>query len=118
MTLNDASIATMGVPGNSVLHPPLILSTNGNGLLEFNPKPSKETFNPRQILDKLNDETELHSSLYGETWSSRLSKALNDAETLKTVLGDATFTQIFDNQRMSAKLKTAARVSQRTRKKL
>lgn len=106
ITLNDASIAIMGVPEKAV--DPLVMSSTG--LLEFNPKPSQETFDPRQILDKLNDETELHSSLYGETWSSRLSKALSDADTLSTVFEDVVLTQTWENKRVSDSLKTASKV--------
>jgi len=106
VTLSDVSIATVGVPGNSA--DPLIMSSKG--LLEFNPKPSKETFNPREILEKLNDETELHSSVYGETWSSRLLKALADEASLKTVLDEVVLTQKWERSHLSDQLKMASTV--------
>lgn len=91
ITIQDATVATVGVPGASSVGP-LIVSPSGNS--EFIPKPSSDTFDPRPYLDELNDETMLQSSLYGETWSRELQTALHDNEALRNALSS---TQLLTN---------------------
>mmetsp|Transcript_3881 Transcript_3881/g.6489 ORF Transcript_3881/g.6489 Transcript_3881/m.6489 type:complete len:2423 (+) Transcript_3881:72-7340(+) len=86
----DSTIASVGKPGVAV--DPLIMSYRG--MTPFNTNPWwKEKFDPRPIIDDLNDETELHSSLFGETWSSRLNKAVSDNAQMGAMLDNVTLTQ-------------------------
>jgi uncharacterized protein (DUF1501 family) len=78
ITVQDATIATVGVPGAAI--DPLFVSPYATN--EFNPSNDGETFKVRQYLNELNDATELQSSVFGETWSQRLQTALFDNEAI------------------------------------
>lgn len=104
ITLADATIATVGVPGAG--DDPLFLSTSGSS--SYNTKPRTETFDPRPYLETLNDATELQSSLFGETWSSRLTKALADSELISEFLDNVTLTETWATDTTSKKFRTAS----------
>jgi uncharacterized protein (DUF1501 family) len=82
ITIDSASIATVGVPGAAV--DPLFVSSGGTST--FNPKPLRELFDPRPFIDQLNDATELQSSVFGETWSQQLNQALFDNQVIAEAL--------------------------------
>jgi uncharacterized protein (DUF1501 family) len=104
ITVEDATIATVGVPGVAV--DPLSVSPYGSSA--FYPSAEGETFDPRPYLDQLNDSVELQSSLYGETYSKRLQKALFDNEALVEALATTQLTQQFPDGEYSAKLQSVA----------
>ncbi|KAI2490759.1 Protein of unknown function (DUF1501) [Fragilaria crotonensis] len=66
ITVQDATIATVGVPGASV--DPLTVSPYETN--DFNPTTEGETFDPVPHLKRLNDATTLQSSLYGNVVST------------------------------------------------
>lgn len=107
ITLTDSTIATVGSPGKAV--DPLIVSSRG--VVPFNTNAYwREMYDPRPIMDDLNDETDSHSSLFGETWSSRLNTALSDNEQLESMLGKVTLTQSWwRTDQTSKKFETAAK---------
>jgi len=101
VTIDDASVATVGVPGAGV--DPLLVSSYGTK--EFNAKPPSEAFNPRPYLDQLNDATELQSSLYGETWSNMLQNALYDNQALLDAVSTTQLRTEFPTGRFAERLK-------------
>jgi uncharacterized protein (DUF1501 family) len=104
VTVQDATIATVGVPGAAV--DPLTVSPYNT--IEFNPKTQGETFNPIPHLKKLNDATTLQSSLYGETWSQRLQKALFDNQAILKAVTETTLVNTFPETDYASKLKAVA----------
>ena len=100
--MEDGTVATVGVPGNAV--DPLFISTRGTN--EFSPRPQSDQFDLLPFVNQLNDATELQSSIYGETWSSRLKKAISDNGLLLNVLQNTQLTTTFPpgeyNARMQA----------------
>lgn len=72
----------MGTPGEASL-PPLIVADEG--VKEFIPRSNRDRFNPLAWIERLNGVTNLHSSIFGETWSSALHRAISDS----ILLGDA-----------------------------
>ena len=106
ITLADATVATVGVPGNAVA--PLFVSAKGTS--EFNPTPRREAFDPRPYMNELNDATELQSSVFGETWSSRLNQALSQNEVLNEVLSTVQLTQSWVGGKYTERMKTASNV--------
>jgi uncharacterized protein (DUF1501 family) len=104
ITIQDASIATVGSPGTGL--EPLIVSASE--ITRFNPLSPKETFAVKPFLQKLNDATELQSSFYGELWSQRLQKAIFDNEATLNNLAGSKLTVTFPNSDYGAKLKIVA----------
>jgi uncharacterized protein (DUF1501 family) len=104
VTVQDGTIATIGVPGKSV--DPLIVPVYNTNI--FNPKADYEDFDLRSHLSALNDATEMHSSLYGETWSQRLQKAVYDNESILNVLQKTKLVNSFVDTEYSSKLKAVA----------
>jgi uncharacterized protein (DUF1501 family) len=104
ITVQDATIATVGVPGAAV--DPLTVSPYKTN--EFNPTTKGETFNPIPHLKKLNDATTLQSSLYGETWSQRLQKALFDNQAILKAVTETTLVNTFPETDFASKLKAVA----------
>jgi uncharacterized protein (DUF1501 family) len=104
ITIEDASVATFGVPGEGV--DPLFVSSSGTN--EFDPKPESETFDHRAYLDKLNGANELQSSVFGETWSRELHRALHDNEQLLEALSTTQLTTDFPSGIYSQKLKAVS----------
>eukprot|EP00538_Stauroneis_constricta_P006114 CAMPEP_0119557550 /NCGR_PEP_ID=MMETSP1352-20130426/9190_1 /TAXON_ID=265584 /ORGANISM="Stauroneis constricta, Strain CCMP1120" /LENGTH=2298 /DNA_ID=CAMNT_0007604673 /DNA_START=349 /DNA_END=7245 /DNA_ORIENTATION=+ len=92
ITIEDSSVATVGVPGASV--PPLIMSAEGTE--EFNPKPENDVFDVSQHIAQMNQHTDMHSSVFAETWSHGLQKAIFDAENFIQAIEDVELTQDFD----------------------
>lgn len=105
VTVEDASVATVGVPGEGV--DPLFVSTAGAN--EFDPKPDADTFDPRLFLDQLNGATKLQSSVYGETWSQGIQKALYDNKELLQALSTTELKTTFaSDSTYSQKLKAVS----------
>jgi uncharacterized protein (DUF1501 family) len=104
VTVQDATIATVGVPGAAT--DPLTVSPYENN--KFNPTTEGETFDPVPHLDKLNDATTLQSSLYGETWSQRLQKALFDNQAILNAVTETTLVNTFPETDYASKLKVVA----------
>jgi uncharacterized protein (DUF1501 family) len=104
ITVEDATVATVGAPGSLV--DPLIVSSYGAN--EFDPKPEGEDFDPRPFMDQLNDATEFHSSLYAETWSKRLQKALHDNEALVAAIENTQLSQEFSDSDYAQRLKAVS----------
>jgi hypothetical protein len=91
ITIQSAHVAAIGVPGNA-LHPMVISS---KGAAELHPSPWRDDFKPDSVLAELNSGTELHSSLFGETLSSRLQQSLYANDVLVKALKTTTSTQTF-----------------------
>lgn len=104
ITIEDATVATVGVPGAGV--DPLIVSPYGTN--EFTPRPSADTFEARAFIEQLNDATELQSSLYGETWSRGLQTALHDNQALREALLSSEITTAFPDHSYSDHLKAVS----------
>lgn len=104
ITVEDTTVATVGVPGVAV--DPLSVSPYGS--TAFYPSADGETFDPRPYLDRLNDSVEMQSSLYGETYSKRLQKALFDNEALVEALATTQLTQTFPETEYGSKLQSVA----------
>ena len=94
ITIEDASVATVGFPGQAI--PPIVLSSRG--LNRFNPGPTGEPLNVTEYVGALNGQTELHSSLFGETWSRQFQKASVDSNLLATALENAVLTQSYNTE--------------------
>jgi uncharacterized protein (DUF1501 family) len=109
ITIQEASLATLGSPGKS----PDLLAVSSKGATVFNPRTTNEYkngFNPLDPMEELNAETDLHSSVFGETWSSRLHTALNDNRQLSQSLSTYNLTQEFGKDDFSTRLGTVARL--------
>ncbi len=104
ITVEDASIATVGSPGYAV--DPLIVLPNGTNA--FNSLPNGETFNPRLYLDALNNATSLQSSAFGETQSMNVQKALFDNKALMQVLSTTQLKTSFPDTEYGNKLKAVS----------
>jgi uncharacterized protein (DUF1501 family) len=104
VTVQDATIATVGVPGAAI--DPLTVSPYENN--KFNPTTQGETFDPVPYLKKLNDASTLQSSLYGETWSQRLQKALFDNQAILNAVTETTLVNTFPETEYASKLKAVA----------
>ena len=104
ITVQDATIATVGVPGASI--DPLTVSPYKTR--HFNPTTEGETFDPMPYLKQLNDATTLQSSLYGETWSQRLQKALFDNQAILKAVTETTLVNAFPDTDYASKLKAVA----------
>ena len=72
ITIEDATIATVGVPGAANGVSPIIASPFG--LNEFDQKADEEELDVADYVHDLNDGTTLHSSVFAETWSQKLQK--------------------------------------------
>ena len=99
--IEDANVATIGVPGQAV--DPLLVSPRGAG--DFSPRPELESFDVRPFLDKLNDATPLQSSIYGETWSDRLQRSFVDNDAVKSAFKNSRVTQEYAMTDYAQKLK-------------
>jgi uncharacterized protein (DUF1501 family) len=109
ITIQEASLATLGSPGRS----PDLLAVSSRGVTVFNPRSNTERssgVNLSPLIQELNGETDLYSSVFGETWSSRLQTALNDNKKLSESLSTYTLTQQFGTDDFSTRLGTAARL--------
>jgi len=104
ITVDTASVATVGSPGSAT--DPLFVSPFA--ATKFDPRPDGETFDPRPYLDELNEAVDIQSSLYGETYSKRLQKALFDNEVLVKSLEVTQLNEQFADTDYSSKLKPVA----------
>lgn len=95
ITIDDATIATVGLPGSAV--PPIILSEWGSNN-KFHPKPQGEGFNATEYLAGIIGETDLHSSSFGETWSQYFQQAYADSNLLVDALSDTVLTMEYDDE--------------------
>jgi uncharacterized protein (DUF1501 family) len=101
ITVQDASIATVGIPGVAV--DPLLVSAYDTN--KFNPSNQGEDFDVSGHLGNLNDANMLQSSLYGETWSKVLQKAIFDNELILKALSSTQLMTTFSDHEYSSKLK-------------
>jgi uncharacterized protein (DUF1501 family) len=104
MTVEDITIATAGLPGKAI--PPV--SVPAMGINKFNPKPKSEKFDHQQIMIELNGESQLQSSIYGETWSNGFVQALHDSNKFREDLSKVDLTQSWKGNDYTLRLKTAA----------
>ena len=104
ITVEDATVATVGVPGSAV--DPLFVTSYGTS--EFLPKSDSETFDPRPYISQLNGETDTHSSVFGETYSARLQKAVFDNEALVEALSKTQVNEEFAETEYSLKLQAVS----------
>ena len=66
---------------------PMVVSETG--VKTFNPKPRKEIFEPRSLVEMLNRPNKLStSSVFGESWSQTFMNALDETDFLANVLDD------------------------------
>ena len=84
ISLADQGDALVGEPGIS----PSVTFLTTNGLSSFDPRPSHEDM--PSFVEALNADTELTSSLFGETWSSTFLNAISENELMKTALEAST----------------------------
>lgn len=94
ISIEEASIAAVGVPGGSVS--PLIISESG--MSRFNPTPPGYSFNVSDHVGYMTGTTELHSSLFAETWSSSFQRAFDDSSLLVDALNSITLSQEYDQE--------------------
>jgi uncharacterized protein (DUF1501 family) len=109
MTIEGSSAATLGSPGKS----PGVLAVSSAGATVFNPRPRNELksgFDPLVSMEQLNAETNLHSSVFGETWSSRLLTAVIENRQLSQSLSSYTLKRPFGTDDYSKRLGTVARL--------
>eukprot|EP00934_Nitzschia_sp_Nitz4_P007090 Nitzschia sp. Nitz4//scaffold25_size161228//48616//54500//NITZ4_002422-RA/size161228-snap-gene-0.22-mRNA-1//-1//CDS//3329544562//7080//frame0 len=92
ITVSDATVATVGLPGESV--EPVILSESG--LNEFDAEPENKDFDVNDYVGQLNDGTKLQSGVFAETWSAKLLKAISDAGTLAGVFNEVDLSQQYE----------------------
>ena len=83
-----------GLPGISVT--PIIVSPNG--LDKFAPNAEGEAFDVNDYIMDLNNGTILQSSVFGETWSRTLQKAIVDADKLKEAIDGVELTQNYPTE--------------------
>jgi uncharacterized protein (DUF1501 family) len=101
ITIQDASIATVGFPGAAV--DPLLVSPFQT--TKFNPTNEDENFMVKQYVGQLNDAAVQQSSLYGETWSKFLQKAVFDNESILKTLSIAQLNTVFPETEFSLQLR-------------
>ncbi|CAB9519484.1 Protein of unknown function (DUF1800) [Seminavis robusta] len=89
ITVRDATVATVGVPGAAVK--PLVAPFGGP--TEFDPAQKRDTIDMSDYVAVLNNVTNLHSSVYGETWSSTLHQAILDADQMTSAYDNIKLTQ-------------------------
>ena len=104
ITVQDASVATVGLPG--VEFDPLLISAYETA--RFNPSTAGEAFDLKPYVKVLNNITQSQSSLYGEVWSSRLVKALNDNEAILKAISTTQLYNTFPNTDYSSKLRAVS----------
>jgi len=90
ITVSDATVATVGVPGQSSVKP-MIVSTGD--VDQFDVKARRERFHVGDHVGSLNAQTTLHSSLFGETWSQNVLKSITDSKQLADALENVQLTQ-------------------------
>lgn len=79
ISIDRASVVTGSIRGEQPR--PVIASRKGPTI--FDRKPSVETFNLQAHVEELNGVSELHSSLFGQTWSEQMVKGAREATTMK-----------------------------------
>lgn len=104
LQINDATVATIGVPGASV-HP---LVVGLNGVQRFGPALGSDGINMNDYWRHMTNVTEKQSTVFGETWSESLKRAVEDSEQLSDMLDRVVLTQTFPNDRVSSRMKAAA----------
>jgi uncharacterized protein (DUF1501 family) len=104
ITVQDATIATVGVPGSGA--EPLLVSAYDT--TKFNPSLSSESFSLKPHVKVLNNLTHSQSSLYGEVWSNRLLKALNDNESILNAISTTQLFYSFPSTDYSSKLRVVS----------
>jgi len=87
ITIEDTYVATTGGRGNSAS--PVVLQ--GGQPSTFAPGPNGEDM--RYHSARMNDETSQESSIFGETWSSRMHEAISSADTFSRAFEDIELTQ-------------------------
>lgn len=92
ISIAEATVATAG-GADTESAAPLIVSSRG--LSEFAPRPQVETFVIKEYLPLLNNATDIHSSIFGETWSDRLLAAVGDAEELSKAISNVELSQSY-----------------------
>jgi len=102
--IQDASVSTLGAPGFSV--DSTLVSAFGTH--DFDDKPVSDAFDAVPPLNLINDPVTMHSSLYGKTWSDRLTKALADNTKIKQALTETNLAVEFDTDTDSRGLETIA----------
>eukprot|EP00934_Nitzschia_sp_Nitz4_P009303 Nitzschia sp. Nitz4//scaffold91_size79674//72229//78877//NITZ4_005380-RA/size79674-augustus-gene-0.83-mRNA-1//1//CDS//3329560139//9293//frame0 len=101
VTVSDATVATVGVPGNSSVSP-VIVSENGLTLLDG--EPAGKSFDVADYAARLNNGTSLHSSVFAETWSQKLSKAMVDANQLVGAIEGVELDQEYEGNEYLSKM--------------
>jgi uncharacterized protein (DUF1800 family) len=104
LNVEDVAIATTGVPGKGVS--PLTVSSAG--VRTFNPKPSRETFDPTGPLLELNGKPRLQSSIFGETWSAGIVQALYDTAKVREDLAVVKLKEAWVGDGYVSSMKTVA----------
>mmetsp|Transcript_8174 Transcript_8174/g.18379 ORF Transcript_8174/g.18379 Transcript_8174/m.18379 type:complete len:673 (-) Transcript_8174:81-2099(-) len=109
-------IALVGEPGNSPS--PIVLSDSG--LKAFDPQSSTEwlaKFSPNldmtEIVNAVNNATAADSSLMAETWSLKVTEALEQHSSLYSALESASTTNAFPTSGLGKKLSMVAKLMQK-----
>ncbi|KAL7563666.1 hypothetical protein ACA910_013399 [Epithemia clementina (nom. ined.)] len=86
ISIDVSSVAVTGYTGRSVA--PTVV--NSNGVIDFHPKPGSEA-DIKVEAQLLNGNNELwSSSIFGESWSERFTRALWETDVLESFLADVT----------------------------
>jgi hypothetical protein len=102
ITIQDASVATVGFPGASV--DPL----SPYRTIKFNPLNEGESFKVVQFVGPLNDATMQQSSLYGKKWFKLLQKAIFDNESILNTLSTAQLLTVFSEKEFSLQFRVTS----------
>jgi uncharacterized protein (DUF1501 family) len=82
ISIDKASVVTESIRGEQPR--PVIASHKGPTV--FDRRPSVETFNLQAHVEEFNSASQLHSSLFGQTWSEQMVKGTREASTMKSHL--------------------------------
>jgi uncharacterized protein (DUF1501 family) len=105
-SINGQQVLLTGSPGQGTSQ--FILSSSG--LSDFNSNPSISNMN--DVIKSLNNATTLDSGFFAETFSSKLSEALEKQELLKNEVDSTVVTTPFPDSGIANQLKTVTRLMQ------
>ena len=105
-SISGQQVLLTGEPGQG----PSQFIISSSGLSVFNADPSIANMN--DVIQTLNNATSVDSGFFAETWSSKLSYALEQQELLKTEVDNTVVTTSFPNTGISNQLKMVTRLMQ------
>lgn len=94
ISIQEATVATVGVPGEN--KGPLVVSATG--LNKFAPRPEGEVFDIKPYATLLTNETDIHSSIFGETYMETLVSAITTSDRLFDAFEGVELTQTYPTE--------------------